>query len=210
MSKFEQACAECFEEWEASLPDIESLPDPQYSKKHNYKMKKLFDQMRGDKYHYFTRKAVKVMIIAAVIFALMLCAFAIPSSRKYIIDRFDGFGIFTISQHNHNAVNGIDVGYIPEGFELKVTDEHDKIIEQIYENAESVSLSISKRASNVYALFNTVDSESKEVTIDNVTYSIVVNSSARSYIMWSESDYIYCVDGTLPREELLKIAQNLK
>ncbi len=210
MNKFAKACKECYEEWEASLPDIDSLPEPEYSKKHINRMERLFDRMRGDKYHYLTRKAVKVMIAAAVIFALMLCAFAIPSSRRYIIEHFDGFGMFTVSEHNGNAVNGIEVGYIPEGFELTEYSELDKVVDFMYESPKGEYFSISKSASNINVLFNIENGQIEEFTRNNITYSFAKNELQRDYVMWSENDYIYCIDGTLSKEELLKIAQNLK
>ncbi len=210
MNNFAQACKECYEDWDASLPDVDSLPDPQYSKKHIKRMKKLFDQMRGNKYHHLTRRAVKVMVAAAVIFALMLCAFAIPSSRNYIIERFDGFGVFTITENNDNAVNGIEVGYIPEGFELTEKYTSPKTVKFIYKSSNGKAFTINKNASDSNVLFNTEDGKEETIVKGNTIYSFITNNSDSDCIIWQENDYIYCIRGVLAKEEFLKIAEKLK
>ena len=143
MTKFEQACLLAFEDWADDIPD--DLPEPEYSEKHKRWVKKLFNKMRGDHYHRFTTNTVKVMLVAAVLSALLLTAFVIPSSREFIIDKFDIFSTYKLTEDNGNSVNGeITVGYIPEGFELESFDTHSKIINYKYSSQNNKYFTIFK------------------------------------------------------------------
>ena len=125
MSNFEKACEMSLNDWLSTIP--EEVPEAEYTKNHEKWKRKLFNKMRGNRYHKFTTKTVKVMLVAAVLCALLLTAFVIPSSREYIIDNFDIFSRYQITESNDNSVNGeITVGYIPEGFELESSVLQDK------------------------------------------------------------------------------------
>ena len=131
MNNFEKACEMSLNDWLATIPEI--VPEAEYTKNHEKWKRKLFNKMRGNRYHRFTTKTVKVLMIAAVLSALLLTAFVIPSSREYIIDNFDIFSRYQITEPNDNSVNGeITVGYIPEGFELAETIVQDKHIAYKY------------------------------------------------------------------------------
>ncbi len=210
MDKFAAACRASYMDWEASLPDIENLPEPEYSKKHKAKMDKLFDQMRENTYHRFTTKSLKIILVAAVILAMVLCAFTIPSSRKYIIEHFDGFSEFAFTQRNKNAVNYMDVGYLPEGFELAWSSDSSGSYSRCYKSKTKGDLEISKHSSATSVIFDTEDSTIEKITIGSITYLYTNTQSGMDSIVWIDTDYSYYVGGKLSKEELLKIAQNLK
>ncbi|MBR5203193.1 MAG: hypothetical protein IKW45_08000, partial [Clostridia bacterium] len=94
MSNFEKACEMSLNDWLATIPDI--VPEAEYTEKHAKWLRKLFNKMRDNRYHRFTTKTVKVLMIAAVLSALLLTAFVIPSSREYIIDNFDIFSRYQL------------------------------------------------------------------------------------------------------------------
>ncbi len=211
MSKFAEACRLSYLEWEATLPNIEDIPEPEYSKKHIKRMNRLFDQMRDDTYHHFTSRAVKIMVIAAVIAALTLTAFVIPSSREYLLNNFDVFGLYEMSEHNNNAVSGeIEVGYIPEGYELVKTDSRDKFIANVYETKEGQMLLISKNASTAGIALNTENGEVEKIVVNGITYMYNTNESDTHNIVWIENDYFYQIGGQVSKEELIRIAEGVK
>ncbi len=211
MNNFAESCKLSFEEWLSNAPNYEDFPEPQYSKKHTKRMERLFDQMRGNTYHRYTSKTVKIMFVAAVITALMLCAFIIPSSREYLLENFDLFGMFEITEHNGNTVSDeIEVGYVPEGYELVKKNTTNKTVEYTYESANSENLYIRKYSSSATIKFNTEGGNIEEITIDNITYSYSTNSATLDSIIWTENDYIYQIEGNLSKEEMFKIAENLK
>ncbi len=211
MSKFAEACKLSFEDWLLTMPNVEDLPEPQFSQRHIKRMNRLMDKMRGDKYHYFTRKTARALLVAAIIATLLLSAFVIPSSREFITENFDIFGIYKITEHNNNSVNSeITVDYLPEGYELVETDTFTKYVIYYYECPEKDSLYINKSSSSMELDFNTEQGYITKINIDNIVYSYSTNSANQNSILWTEKDYIYQVCGELPKEELLKIAQSVK
>ena len=146
MSKLARACELSLNDWYATFPDV--IPEAECSKKHEKWKKNLFNKMRDDHYHRFTTKTIKVMVIAATLCALLLTAFVIPSSREFIIDNFDIFSRYKLTESNNNAVNGeITVGYIPEGFKLTNELVSSKVISYEYldSNNENFIVAMQKR-----------------------------------------------------------------
>lgn len=210
MNKLQLACILSFEEWNATIPAPEDLPDPQYSKKHIRRMNNLFNKMRGDRYHRFTTKTIKIMLVAAVLLALLMSAFVFPSSREAIIKTFDMKSRYKMTENNKNSVTDeIYVGYIPEGFELTEESNNSKEIWAIYtlNNYEIFTIRKCTSAKEVY--FNTENAISKSINIDNTTYTVSTKSNY-TFIIWSRYDYIYTIEGNLPYEELLNIAKTIK
>ena len=148
MSKLARACELSLNDWYATFPDV--IPEAECSKKHEKWKKNLFNKMRDDHYHRFTTRTIKVMLIAATLSALLLTAFVIPSSREFIIDNFDIFSRYKLTESNNNAVNGeITVGYIPEGFELTNENVLERLIMNDYYNSNGEFFTISKYSSSI-------------------------------------------------------------
>ncbi len=211
MSRLEEASKLSYVDWVAEQPNIDQVPEHEFSAEHIKQMEKLFDKMRGDKYHHFTRKTVRVMVVAAVLLALMLTAFVIPSSREFLIKSFDVFGVYEITEHNNNSVaNKIEVGYIPEGYELKTVDEKDKAITYIFKSNDEQCFVISKNSSSIKVEYNTEDEHIDEYVVGNNIYTYYANKSGMNSFIWNENDYVYKVEGDFSKEELLKIAHTVK
>ncbi len=209
MSKFAEACMLSYEDWVATFPEI--IPEAEYTEKHEKWKKKLFDKMRGDRYHRFTAKTVKVMLVAAVISALLLTAFVIPSSREFIIDNLGIYSTYELTEDNGNSVNGeITVGYIPEGFELESKEELSKSLMYHYTNSKSESFKILKQASSTQIEFDTENVEATEVVVNDMKYICCTSVSGNSSIIWNKNDYVFRIDGNISVEELVKIAEKVK
>ena len=209
MTKFEKACEMSFNDWIATFPD--EIPEAEYTDKHEKWLKILFNKMRDNKYHTFTTKTVKLLLIAAIVSAFFLTAFAIPSSREFIIENFDIFSTYTISEPNDNSVNGeIEVGYIPEGFGLKETSVDRNGVMYKYVFGENITFKITKHASSVKVDFNTENVETENIVVNNITYIYCLDENKNSTIIWNKNDYIYRIDGQLSKEEILKVAESVK
>lgn len=209
MTKFEQACLLAFEDWADDIPD--DLPEPEYSEKHKRWVKKLFNKMRGDRYHRFTTNTVKVMLVAAVLSALLLTAFVIPSSREFIIDKFDIYSTYKLTEDNGNSVNGeITVGYIPEGFELINYVNDSKYIYCEYESSADTYFLIYKCASTSKINFDTEDLDVNKFYVNGTEYTLCVDSYGNANLIWTQYDYIYRIDGNISVEYLIQVAENVK
>lgn len=207
MNKLAQACELSLNDWLSTFPDI--IPQAVCSKKHEKWKKKLFNKMRDNYYHRFTTKTVKVMLVAAVLFALLLTAFVIPSSREFMVEKFDKYSVFQITKDNKNSPNGkITVGYIPDRFELVEEFESDNHIWNKYYNGCYYFI-LSKNSSSSMVNFDTEISETEKIIIDNITYIYSEGSSGLNILIWTNNDYVYRIEGTILKEELLEIAKTV-
>lgn len=208
MTKIGQACELVMEEWYATIPEV--IPEPEYSKKHLKWRKKLFDKMRGDYYHRFTTKTVRVMMVAAVLCALLLTAFVIPSSREFILEKFEKYTAFQLTEDNKNSVNGeINVGYIPDGYEFVSKDIAGKNIFVRYQAPDGELFTIFKSSSSAKVDFNTEFFDTEEVVVAGVNYVYCKGNKGVDNLIWTKNDYVYRIDGELSKEEFIKIAENI-
>lgn len=209
MTKFEKACEMSFNEWIATIPD--DVPKAEYTDKHEKWLKNLFNKMRGNRYHTFTTKTVKLLVLAAVVSAFFLTAFAIPSSREFIIENFDVFSTYKITEPNNNSVNDeIIVGYIPEGFELEEKVLDNKGATYTYSSKYDMFFIVYKQSSSMKVDLNTETLEYQTVVIGNNIYYYYLNESNSNYIIWNRNDYVYQVYGNISKEELFNIAEHIK
>lgn len=209
MSKFANACIMSFNEWDATIPV--DLPEPNYSKKHIRRMNALINKMRDNVYHHFTTRAIKIMLVAAVLFALLLTAFVIPSSREFIIDNLGIYSTYQLTEDNGNSVSGeISVGYIPEGFELENEVMQFKQSINYYVSNNGVSFTVYKCSSAMKIEFDTENIQAEEIILNNIKYTYSKSVSTDSSLIWTQNDYIYRINGHLSKEEILKIAESVK
>ena len=209
MSNFEKACEMSLNDWLSTIP--EEVPEAEYTKNHEKWKRKLFNKMRGNRYHKFTTKTVKVLVIAATLTALLLTAFVIPSSREYIIDNFDIFSRYQLTESNDNSVNGeITVGYIPEGFEKVNEYTSSKNIYLDYKNSKGIAINIIKSASSNMVEFDTETGNVENIIISDIIYTFYDDVTDYNCVVWNENDYVYQIHSTISKEELLKIAETVK
>lgn len=209
MSKFAKACVLSYEEWVATIP--EELPEPEYSKKHIRRMNALKNKMRGNVYHHFTTRTIKVMLVAAILLALMMTAFVIPSSRDSFMDNFNIASRYQMTKHNKNSVpDEITVGYIPEGFELESNENLSKYLILRYSNTQGIYFTTYKASSSTEIYFDTENLDTQNITINNINYTYGTDAFGNSNVIWTVNDYVFRIDGNLSAEELLKIAVTIK
>lgn len=208
MSKFANACIMSFNEWDATIP--EDLPEPNYSKKHIRRMNALINKMRGNVYHHFTTRAIKIMLVAAVLFALLLTAFVIPSSREFIIDNLGIYSTYQLTEDNGNSVSGeISVGYVPEGFELESEEFKSKCGVSVYTSTNNY-FTVYKYPSSTKVNFDTENTNVEKISISSKIYTYSSKELDIGCVIWTQNDYIFIIEGHLPKEELLKIAETIK
>ena len=209
MSKLAKACELSLNEWLGPIPD--ELPEVEYSKKHEKWKKNLFNKMRGGYYHRFTTKTIKVMMVAAILMALLMTAFVFPSSRESMLDSFNTFSMYKITKHNKNSVNReIKVGYIPERFELDNEVITIKLVQYEYVSNDGQYFTILKCTSSMEMDFNTEFSNSEEIIVNSIKYTYCQGDESVNNLIWTKNDYVYRIEGTFSREELLKIAKTVE
>ena len=81
MTTFEKAVQLSLETWVDSLPEPKpnDIPMYEFSKRHNRKMKRLINKMRGDRYHLLTSTEEKIVyaVITLILVFVMIMTFQI-------------------------------------------------------------------------------------------------------------------------------------
>ncbi len=209
MTNLAKACELSLNDWLATFPDI--IPEAERSKKHEKWKRNLFNKMRDDHYHRFTTRTIKVILVAAILCALLLTAFVIPSSREFMLDKFDIASRYKLTENNKNSVTDeITVEYIPEGFELESTEKFDKCFICKYESLEGLSFTVFKSTSSMEVDFNTEHYATEEIIVDNEKYIYCQGNLNMNNLIWTKNDYVYRISGLLSLEELLKIAKDVE
>lgn len=209
MTNLAKACELSLNDWLETFPD--TIPEAECSKKHEKWKKNLFNKMRDDRYHRFTTRTIKVMLVAAILCALLLTAFVIPSSREFMLDKFDIASRYKITENNKNSVDGeITVGYIPDGFEIKSHALQSQHMVYHYESNDNQFFIIHKYSSSIEVDFNTEFSNIEEIIANDIKYIYCQGNLSMNNLIWTKNDYVYRIDGILSKDELIKIAKTVE
>lgn len=199
MNNFNDACTLSCDDW---LNNFSESYEYDFSKTFDKEMQRLVDKMRNNRYHKFTRKTMSALIIAAVVLSFATTAFAIPSSRKYIIEKFtDHFSYAVIEPDNIDIVEDIIVGYIPDGFELSDINSSFGLVQEYRKNNEWFI--INKDTIDIEINFDALDKETKN--INGTEYLLFITDNTNG-VIWNNGSYTYTVSGNIAKEELIKIA----
>ena len=209
MTNLAKACELSLNDWLATFPDI--IPEAECSKKHEKWKKNLFNKMRDDHYHRFTTRTIKVMLVAAILCALLLTAFVIPSSREFMLDKFDIASRYKITENNKNSVaDVIKVGYIPDGFKFESSNYLSKHTTLKYKSNDGEFFTILKYSSSMEVDFDTENFILEEIVVDGIKYVYCKGNMDVNNIIWTKNDYVYRISGSFEKEELLKIAKTVE
>lgn len=209
MNNLQLACKMYNEDWLASLP--ENPPVVEFSKRHQRKMKKLFDKMRGNSYHHFTRKTMVVMAAAALLMTMSVCAFANPEIRAYVLDELQDHAIFQSLFESEEIVDGkIECGYVPDGFEVTEEDYGKTHCTIVYGNNDGEHFSIVKMKNGDEMGVDNEYTQKSVIQISNAELIIYEKDNGDIRAVWCNENYTYRLDGDISYEEVIRIAENVK
>jgi hypothetical protein len=208
MTNFEAAVELSLNNWVATLPTEFDLPEPTEAYKKG--IAKLLDKMRGDRYHKFTRKTARIILIAAIIMAIATVTLAATVGREFIVQKFSNFSRYSVvDSSNIKSVEDIEIGYIPEGFELtnKETSKNKYYLNYFNED-KWISIYKSKIDSRID--FDTEYKNKERIRINGFEGVYFEDNDSINGLMWNNGHYIYQLDSNISKEELIKIAENVK
>lgn len=205
MTAFEEVCLLSCENWIDSFPA--EIPKHNFSKKHNEKMAELFYQEPKENKHKLSKKTIRILLIAAILLALTATTvFAIPASRKAVIENFLNHSEYEVlDKSKAKPVKSLTVNYVPEGF-IKVDEDFNY---QYYENGER-NFFVEKCMINAGIGFDTETYDSENIEINERDAVFFGSKNNVNGIIFNDGNYIYKIDGHLDKEELVKIAQNIE
>ena len=205
----------------ASYPDCSTLAKMYPLPK---KEKRAFD--RAAKEAEYGKSLVRVYLVrAAVIFlciitlgaGVMMTSGSVRAAVKnVIVEWFDKYTHFSFvatdtGSGDFENVEDVKIGYIPDGYELINTDE------------SSISITYVYSSNNTDLLIDIFENEASELFPDNERskYSIIQINGHESWIIYDEenisgtliligSKVSVSISGSLPKKELIKIAECIK
>lgn len=204
MSIFEEICNLSCEKWVDSFSG--DIPVHKFSKRHKKAINSIFSG-KGDKIkRKISTKTVKIILIAAILLALAITALAIPITQKYIVRNYPDHSIYEIIGFSSvKKVGSLTVNYIPEGF-VKYEEGKDYCL---YIKNDRNFL-VKKSLINGTVRFDTEEYNSTTIYINGIDAIYYKSTDNHSGIIFNDGEYIFVVDGNLPKNELVKIAQSIR
>lgn len=207
MTPLEEACNISLKRWVDSLPD--NIEPYQFSKKHERRMKVLFNKMRGGRYHSITTRATVLLVAAILIFAMAVTAMAIPYTREFIIEKFFDHSTYTVVGGEYSEIGDIEIGYIPEGFALIDIYNGDETTRKSYrsyldDNWFDIKITLANQDS--YMDTETYDYET--IATKSREYVYYHNDNYNG-IIWNNSFATIRIIGSINVNEMLLIADSI-
>ena len=156
----------------------------------------------------FRSKAVRILLAAAIIAALLIGSVFAYTIVEYKIHDYDTYSTVWSNIIIRKIDEPIVVSYVPEGFVLTEEDYQKHTSSKVYEKGGKF-LSISKDSYNSVQI-NTEYGKAKVFTIDGIDYIVFGEEVHGKGVVWFSGHYSYSLTASLPDEELLKIAQGVR
>ncbi len=206
--------------WLSTLPDASSLPEPRYSLRYKWKMRKLFRQaertIQPKRRIRNVRKTVMIAVAAmAVLFSMLM---SVQAYRERIID-----AIVTVyhelTQYRFVNETGyqaelpeIVFGFIPEGMSLMENDRRPNRNYILYEAEDGSFMELAvTRITAQSAYEGIVDSEDaivKDIVIRGASATLY-SKNGEHIILWVESNTVCRLTGNIDLETLIMVTENI-
>ena len=206
MSNFEKAAALSLQDWVDTLPkETEKYEHtPEYEKA----IQKLFDKMRRNKFHKLTRKTARAILIAAILLLIATVALASTVGKDFVIKHFGSYATYeVVNNEKGEKVDGINIGYIPEGFEQTDYQQLKDMIVVVYEY-NNYHIDISKITIESKESYNLEKINHETIENSGIEY-IYYEDEVNKGIVWNNGEYSYTISGNITKNELLKIAESI-
>ncbi len=207
MGNFEEACALSCEKWIDSFPA--EIPKHKFSKKHTEKIEEIFKKELKENEHKLSKKTVKFILIAAILLSLTITAFAVPSSRKFIVERFSNHSEYSVVDTDDTEnVKFLKLNYIPTGFEKVKEYASNDIYIQNYRNSDKYFY-VEKYIVNTSINFDSEKYNSNEIKINGMNVVYYTSDNEINGVIFNNGEYTFIINGNISKKELVNIAQNI-
>lgn len=204
MSVFEEVCLLSCEQWVDSFPT--DIPKHEFSKKHQEKMKTIFkpEQKSNRKP---SKKTIKILLIAAIL--LLTGAITVSANqtyKEYIITKFFDYSEYkVVDDDNAKKAVSLKLNYIPSGFEK----DDDYGYSCSYKKGNKFFVAEKSELDTTIG-YNTEIYDEKTIEINGIKAIYYWGGNNYNGIIFNDGEYIYIISGNIDKEELVKIAQNVK
>jgi len=202
------------------------LDEPhEFSPKFERKMQKLMNSIgKKDRIKSFTRIGARAVITVAAIFGFIFVGLltqpevyaSVQNVFRSVFDKYDKyeFGIGELTVENFD--DSFRLGYVPEGYYISEGHYSPAYVSLIYTDGfgeENSKIMLSYGIADGLSI--SLDNEHhtyEEFTINGIEYKFYgsTDKDFLSNLLWYEDGYAFVLYAQLPKDELVKIAENLE
>ena len=188
-------------------------------------MQKLINRQKTFYFTWFNTVGKRVAaIILAILLSFATVTFSVKALREpviqFLIETYEKFSsIIFMNDKSENDIiettdfvlNVIVPTYIPKGYETESEFNDDVAYQSVYTNKNKSSTIMYMQRINDETIVqtNTENVVYENISINNYS-AIYYSNKGTNTIVISGEQYIFTVEGTIEREELLKIANSIK
>lgn|GEM_PF-6086816 len=206
MNKLGEVMLEVSEEWFADLPAPEEVPAYTYSKKY---LKWEQEVIYGKK-HVTLKRVAKVLLVAAIlIIMLAVIALSTIKGREFIMQFFKESAVFSLDTKQSEEVNNLTISYLPENYYLEDTFKNKEMIVYNYSNNDKW-IEVRKHSIKTSVDFHYDRNSFNVIERNGIKYMLSFSNNGFYNIIWNYNNYFYQVNGNEEKNELLKVAYNVR
>ena len=204
MSNFEIALKEINDEWLASLPNPEDLPEPKLSKKYLRWERRVIRDKKP-----VANKVVKIILIAAALLIILsVAALSTDKGKEFILQFFKDSAVYSTYIKSPKLVDNIKIDYIPAGFELEYSFDDGAVYERDFTNGKAW-FDIKKYDKAATTDFSFENKTIEHLNYNDIDYCICEDDGEYIIIVWTDENYHYYLGGVISKEDAIKIAKNV-
>ena len=191
-----------------------NAPEVSFSPEHERNMQKLFKNERR-KYNLRRATVVTGKVACLLLAVVIVMSFAIYSVEAWRIKFLNFFYDkeapntvvrFSETKHNSYSNNMVEIGYIPDGFELTAKRVGINNLFLRFENKEKF-IQVKRNNDSLKTAINTEKGTLENIQINGFEGVYIVGKDTNT-LLWHDGVYTYRFFTNLEKEEVLKIAQS--
>lgn len=217
------ALQECLDE---ELKEIDEMvansPPHEFSPQFEKRMKKLINSIgRKDRIKKAKRIIVRTAVSIAAAFGIIFGVFltqpevsaAVQNVIRTVFDRYDKYDYVGDELTVENFNNNIRLGYVPDGYYLSNGVYSHISVSLIYESENKNEIMFDYGIANgTSGIYDNEHNSYNNFTINGIEYHYYESNDKDFYdtLVWYKDGYAFSILAHLSKEELVKIAENIK
>ena len=223
---FDLVLTEALKEYmDIELQEVDELvakePPHEFSTEFEKKMQKTINSVgRKDRIKKYARNCVKAVISAAAVFGVFFGVLltqpsvfaAVQNVFRSVFDKYDKYEYFGEELTSENFDNGIKFGYVPDGYRLSKGDYSPIDVTLFYTNETDKIIFEYCIANFTTSLYDNEHSSYSSFILNDVEYHYYESNDNvfTNKLIWYKDGYEFGIYAHLPKDELIKMAENIE
>ncbi len=216
-----EALEDCLDDELKKYDEIKFDRTHEFSQQYKKKRRKIINSVgrknRIKKYkHIAIRSVISIAAAFGLVFGVLLTQpevyAAVKNVFKSVFDKYDKYEYVGDEITVENFDDSFRLGYVPEGYYLSLGDYSPVYIRLTYTNENDKILFIYGIANALTASYDNEHNSFETFSADGIEYYYYKSNDEDFYstLSWYESGYTFVINAHLPKDELVKIAENVE